>query len=166
MLYLQSDHPLQADIVSKPGVRKFRHGKSIVLSTKLVGGPACWRHLCDSRRVVAVYCTSVSCNPLTPLLRFVVDLWYKLHRHLCIRFWLTTRGSSAVADLLLIPTIMSWYYLLTLPNCWSLQWSCRSKRSYRPGGGETICPPPMPVRLMADLRPSADGSAVRIWLRA
>jgi len=34
--------------------------------------------------------------------------------------------------------------------------------SYRPGDGETICPPP--VRLAADLRPSADGYAVRTWL--
>ena len=33
--------------------------------------------------------------------------------------------------------------------------------SYRPGGGETICPPPMAARLASDLRPSADGSAVR-----
>jgi len=38
--------------------------------------------------------------------------------------------------------------------------------SYRPGGGETICPPQMAVRLAADLRPSADGSAVRISLVA
>jgi len=34
--------------------------------------------------------------------------------------------------------------------------------SYRPGGGETICPTSMAVRLAADLRPSADGFAVRI----
>jgi len=27
--------------------------------------------------------------------------------------------------------------------------------SYRPGGGETICPLPIAVRLVADLRPSA-----------
>ena len=32
------------------------------------------------------------------------------------------------------------------------------------GRGETICPPPMAVRLAEDLRPSADGSAVRTWL--
>ena len=41
-----------------------------------------------------------------------------------------------------------------------------SATSYRPGGGETICPPPMAVRLAADLRPSADGSAVRTSLVA
>jgi len=35
-----------------------------------------------------------------------------------------------------------------------------SDRRYRPGDGETICPPPMPVRLAADLRPSADGSTL------
>ena len=34
------------------------------------------------------------------------------------------------------------------------------------GGGETICPPPMAVRLAEDLRPSADGSAVRTSLVA
>ena len=35
----------------------------------------------------------------------------------------------------------------------------RHSTSYRPGRGETICPPPTAVRLAADLRPSADGSA-------
>jgi len=41
----------------------------------------------------------------------------------------------------------------------------QAKTSYCPGGGETICPRrPMAVRLAADLRPSADGSAVRTWL--
>jgi len=38
--------------------------------------------------------------------------------------------------------------------------------SYRPGGGETICAPPIAVRLAADLRPSADASAVRTSLVA
>jgi len=38
------------------------------------------------------------------------------------------------------------------------------KTSCRPGGGETICPPPTAVRLAADLRPSAGGSAARTWL--
>jgi len=43
----------------------------------------------------------------------------------------------------------------------------RITTSYRPGGGETICPPPpTAVRLAADLRPSADGSAVRTSLVA
>ena len=37
---------------------------------------------------------------------------------------------------------------------------------YRPRGGETICPPPMAVRLAADRRPSANGSAVRTSLVA
>jgi len=40
----------------------------------------------------------------------------------------------------------------------------RDKQGIAPGGGETICPPPMAVRLAADLRPSADGSAVHTWL--
>jgi len=44
------------------------------------------------------------------------------------------------------------------PRCYKLA------TSYRLGGGETICSPPMAVRLAADLRPSADGSAVRTWL--
>ena len=68
------------DFVPNSGLRKFRHGKSIALSTKLVvvDGRACWQHLYDSRRVVAVYYKSVNCNPLTPLLRFVVDFFYNL----------------------------------------------------------------------------------------
>jgi len=55
------------------GLRKFRHDTSIALSTELVDAEACWRHLYDNRRIVAT-----SCNPLTPLLRFVVDLLYNL----------------------------------------------------------------------------------------
>ena len=52
--------------------------------------------------LIAVYYKSVSCNPLTPLLRFVVDLLYNLFLQLR-RFWLTYSalcGPSAVADLL------------------------------------------------------------------
>jgi len=80
-------------LVPNSGRRKFRHGKSIALSTKfvvVVDGRPCWRHLCDSRRVVAVYYKSVNCNPLTPLLRFVVDLLFNLFLQLT-RFWLTAR---------------------------------------------------------------------------
>ena len=81
------------NLVPNSRLRQFRHGKSIALSTKLVvivvvNGRACWRHLYDNRRVVAVYYTSACCNPLTPLLRFVVDLLYNLFLQL-IRFWLT-----------------------------------------------------------------------------
>jgi len=35
------------------------------------------------------------------------------------------------------------------------------KQVIAPGGGETLCPAQMAVRLAADLRLSADGSAVR-----
>jgi len=78
--------------------RKFRHGKSIALSTKLVvvvDSRACWRHLYDDRRVVAVYYKSVNCNPLTPLLRFVVDLSYNLFLQLA-RLWLTQRVARSL----------------------------------------------------------------------
>jgi len=54
----------------------------------VVGGGACWRHLYNSWRVVAVYYKSISCNPPTPLLWFVVDLSYNLFLQLT-RFWLT-----------------------------------------------------------------------------
>ena len=67
------------NLVSNSGLGKFRHGKSVALSSKLdvvVDGRVCWRHLYDSRRVVAVYYKSVNCNP--PLLRFAVDLLYKM----------------------------------------------------------------------------------------
>ena len=61
-------------------LENFASGKSILLTTKLVDGRACGSHLqCSARRGWAhiVYYTSVDCNPLTPLLRFVLDL---LHR--------------------------------------------------------------------------------------
>jgi len=43
-----------------------------------------------------------------------------------------------------------------------------TEASYRPGGGKTICPPPVAVdlKIAADLRPSADGSTVRTSLVA
>jgi len=46
-----------------------------------------------------------------------------------------------------------------------------NKTTYRPGGGETICPPPADgsstvAKIAADLRPSADGSAVHTSLEA
>ena len=46
------------------------HSNSIALSTKLVDvvdGRACWRHLYDSRRVVAVYYKSINRNPLNSI---------------------------------------------------------------------------------------------------
>ena len=51
-------------------------------------GRVCWRRLYDNRRVVAVYCMSINCNSLSPLLRFVVDLLYNLFLQLT-RFCLT-----------------------------------------------------------------------------
>ena len=50
-------------------------------------------------------------------------------------------------------------------TCYSNHTNTIIATSYRPGGAETICPgPPTAVRLAADLRPSADGSAVRTRL--
>ena len=55
-----------------------------------------------------VYCTLVDCNSLTPLLRFVFDLSYKLflHCYAAVRKnfdWpVASRGPSAVAELLVI----------------------------------------------------------------
>jgi len=80
------------DFVPNLGLRKFRRGKSIALSTNklVVDGRACWRHLYDNQRVVAVYYKSVNCSPLTPLLGFAMYLLYKL----LTRFWLTARRRS------------------------------------------------------------------------
>ena len=75
--YLQNKGTSLWNFAANSGLRKFRHGKLIVLSTKLVDGracgsrrrrstPRCWTHI--------VYYTSFGCNPLTPLLRFVLDL--------------------------------------------------------------------------------------------
>ena len=49
--YLQKLRYFPLALCPNSGLRKFRHSKSIVLSTKLVvvDGRACWRHLYDSR---------------------------------------------------------------------------------------------------------------------
>ena len=59
-------------------LRKFRNGKSIVLSTKTRGRSSLWitpttveMHCCWT--MLMVYYKSVDCNAVTPLLRFVVD---------------------------------------------------------------------------------------------
>jgi len=62
----------------------------------------------DGRRVVAVYYTSVNCNPLTRLLRFVVDLWYNLFRQLCVWFRLTSASRG--------PSASVWTHLRRLPG--------------------------------------------------
>ena len=98
--------PCLRKFVVNSGLGKFRHGKSIALSTKLVvvvvDGRACWRHLYDIRGVVAVYYKSINCNPLTPSLRFVVDLLYNLFLYSWQDFdWHSaSRGPSALAELL------------------------------------------------------------------
>ena len=106
--YLQKLGYLPGDFVPNSGLRKYCHGKSIALRTTLVvvvDGRACWRHLYDSRRVVAVYYKSINCNPLTPSLRFVVDLLYSLFLQ-----WQdfyshsASRGPSALAELLVYIT--------------------------------------------------------------
>ena len=64
------------------GLRKFRHDKSMVWSPKLVDSRSCGFTSTTVERVHAqsLY-TLVDCNPLTPLLRFVLDLLYNLFLH-------------------------------------------------------------------------------------
>ena len=55
----------------------------------------------------------------------------------------------------------------SIPLFWRFQnfFTAQCRTSSRLAGGETICPPPpIAVRLAADLRPSADGSAGHTWL--
>jgi len=89
-------------------LRKFRHSKSSLYwcGQQTRRWSACGLHL---RRPSAswlnaqVYYTLFDCNPLTPLLRFVLDLYklFLLVQQLA-RFWLTRRVAllSAVAELL------------------------------------------------------------------
>jgi len=58
---------------------QFRHRKSIVLSTKL-STVELVDDTCNDRRLVAVYYTSANCNPITPSLRFVLDLLSNLQQ--------------------------------------------------------------------------------------
>jgi len=89
--------PLHGTLSQTPDL-KFRRGKLISLSTTLVvivlDSRVCWRHLYDSRRVVAVYYKSVNCNPLL-LHYFELDLFYNLFLQLT-RCWLTQRVARSV----------------------------------------------------------------------
>jgi len=107
--YLQNKGTFLRNFVSNSGLRKFRHGKSIVLSIKLIDAPACWPHLLRSTRngwTHIVYYTSVDHDALTSLLRFVVDCGFVVqlvptvvHEKLT-RFRLTarTRASRAISS--------------------------------------------------------------------
>ena len=59
-------------------------------------------------------------------------------------------------------------FIYLRPDDTRMPWLCDEKAQViaPASSGETICPPPMAVRLVADLRPSADGSAVRTSLVA
>ena len=53
----------------------------------VVDGRVCWRHIYDSRWVLAVYYKSINCNPLTPF-DLLWILSYSLFLELT-RFWMT-----------------------------------------------------------------------------
>jgi len=81
----QSNGTCVRNFAPNSGIRKFRHGKSMVWSTKLVYGRACEFSLTYGRShggwMHEVYYTLVDCNPLRPELRylvFVVDLLFNL----------------------------------------------------------------------------------------
>ena len=96
-------------------IRKFRHGKSTVLSAKLNDGRACWPHIRRSTHRVwtqIVYYTPVCHNETAPLLRFVVELLYSCPA--VDRFRLTARscGLSAAGPQasfqMLLPPACGW----------------------------------------------------------
>jgi len=79
-----------------------RHGKSIVLSAKLV---ELVDHTYDGRRVVAVYHTSVDRNAPASLLQFAGFVVQLVHVQLCdssrdFDYYRARRGPSAAAELL------------------------------------------------------------------
>ena len=91
--------------IPNSGLWKFRHGKSIAFLTALVVvvvvGRACWRHLYDDRRVVAVYYKSTNCNPRDSVTAiccgFVVQLVSTVDKNLTDS---ASPGPSEVAELL------------------------------------------------------------------
>jgi len=98
------------------GLRKFRHTKSSVYRCyqRTRQRSACGLHLRRSSASglnAQVYYTLVDCNLLTPLLRFAMDLSYKLFPHCCaavgkVFHWhMTSRGPSEVAELLVFLVI-------------------------------------------------------------
>jgi len=85
------------------GLGKVRHSKSSVYRCYQRRRSACGLHLRWSSASwlnAQVYYTLVDCNPLTPLLRFVSDLLYKLYLHCYAAVGKNSRGPSAVAELL------------------------------------------------------------------
>ena len=126
--------------ISKMVLNRGIVGKSIALSTKLVDvvdGRACWRHLCTTID------ESVSCmayNPLTPLLRFVVQPVHVIltDRASCMKHCIGPRylrgvGTSvesaqhrATARLAIYTLIANILVLVTfltvLLNCWLSGW--------------------------------------------
>jgi len=94
-------------VISTFGLTKFRHSNSTVYwcDQQTRRRSACGLHLRRSSASwlnAQVYYTLVDCNPLTPLLRFVLDLSYKLFLHcflqLLARFWLTHRVARSLCD--------------------------------------------------------------------
>ena len=91
------------------GLRKFRHSSRSCCQqnssrVELVD------HTYEGRRTMAVYYTSVDCNPLTPLLRSVVDLLYNLLLQLGSSWqdfvWYSAScGPSPVAGILVLTTV-------------------------------------------------------------
>jgi len=89
-----------------------------------------------------VYYTSVDCNLLTPLLRFVLDLLYDLFIQLCsvwqdFDWHIASRGPSAVAELIVwvkqwVPAI----FLLPIPTYMLLLyiWICSHLSDAKPNG--------------------------------
>ena len=73
--FLQNKGFSMWNFVTNSGLRKFRHYRSIMLSTKLVDGRACLPHL---RRSTRRGCLLHVRNALTPLLRFVVNSLYNV----------------------------------------------------------------------------------------
>jgi len=111
---LETISPRQVDRVVNKSRRRHHRRSSL------------WRQLYDNRRVVVVYYKSVNCNPLTPLLRFVVHCCTT-----CLYSWQdfdwhsASRGPSAVAELLVPSKLQIRYELLytqgkvTSQNLWS-----------------------------------------------
>jgi len=78
-----------ADVV----VNETRRRSSLRITPTTVERVVAWMH--------KVYYTLVDCNPVTPLLRFVLDSLYNLFLHRCAAVSTdASRGPSAVAELL------------------------------------------------------------------
>ena len=108
--------------------KKIRHGKWIALSTKLVDGRACWRHLYDSRRVVAyIHVGQLQPSNFITLISLISCRFAPLHvaMHYLIRFS-GQKTMFCLFSLILYISLLLGYFSRCMFSVAAILWCCNS----------------------------------------